>query len=248
MRLALTTMAFVFAACAPNPGIISFVKFFDFETQTTACGLPNDVDNAAQRVRGDLDVSIYEPEFNVGVAFRSDTITQNEVSNERAVLENANRDLPVVTQFTYTYRLLRQGRDVTPAVAKGKKFTKPTSFFFNKVGLALGPDNLIVPEVATTLFASIDTVDKAVDAYDLRVGFEASGKLAKSGTPVSTGPVEFPIRIFNVSTRTCMKPQRIVATGVNPTGACTYTGQMYPVPPPCCDGVNPVPVGCDYTP
>jgi hypothetical protein len=164
------------------------------------------------------------------------------------VHDQVDRDVPSVTNLVLAYKLFRGGKEVTPTSIKGKKFT-------TQLAVPLSPNaniysvwfstNIIVPAAGDAL-QTIDFVDDLVDGYDLRVSIEVQGKMSRSGNPITTGPVDFPITVINSNPGSCNRPQRS-------TGPCVYTGQgdANQKPPvaslTCCDPITTPTVGCDYT-
>jgi hypothetical protein len=238
-------LALVVASCGTNVGVLAIDKFF---VLGGTCNVSNKLEDLAPQGGGTLDVSIFRPEFFLGVSVVSQLITTGQVSVGATVLESADRDAPSVTNLVFSYKLYRAGKEVTPTPIKGKKYTtqlavplQPTSNVY-RVWFST---NIIVPAAADAL-QTVDFVDNLAEGYDLRVSVEVQGKMMRSGNPISTGPVDFPITVINSNPGSCNKLQRS-------TGPCVYTGQADASQKPdltkvtCCDPLTSPLVGCDYT-
>lgn len=234
------------AGCAPNANVLSIERFFE---PVLGCFVPTDATTAALQGGGTLDVSIFEPAYYVGLVVRSQALTQPAVQSGASTLEVKNRDQAMLTGTTLSYRLLRKKNgkqvDVTPAQLKDKKFSTPlTIAALDNDFRAWWVANLIAPEAIEPL-QGLEVVDALIDGYDMRVAVEVTGRLSRTGTPITTGPVEFAVLVIKSSPTTCNKPQRS-------TGPCNFTGQggwnTLPARPACCDPLTTPTVGCDYTP
>jgi hypothetical protein len=210
-----TLCAGLLTGCAPNANVLTIDRFFE---PVLGCFVLEDVNKAALQPGGTLDVSIFQPAYYVGVSVLAQGLAQAEVSTGATVLDTEDRDQPLLTGMTLSYRVLRKGKDVTPSQLKNKKFTSPLSIAaLSKDFRAWWITNLIAYDAIEPL-QGLEVVDTLAEGYDLRVAVEVTGKLSRSATPITTGPVEFAVLVIKTSPTTCNKPQRS-------TGPCSFTGQ-----------------------
>ncbi len=210
MRTRLLTIicgAVVVGGCAPNPSNFVIEKLFpladecDYEDMGESTFSPN----------GFLDVAPGNPQFFIGVLISGgDTISQPAITYGGRVLEAENRDRPLLRQQVATYRF---GKSVPITVAP---YVTNFSSSFSAEGMIVGPFQLISPDLGQALFDFLPPSDSLEDSVDLFVDLEFTGILSGSGTPISTGKLSYPIKVFRSNGALCTNPL---------VNACRYVGQ-----------------------
>jgi hypothetical protein len=230
LRTSLMTAAALLASgCAQNAGPLYINKIFPIQTN---CAYPEDIKTVFIS-DGVLDVAPGNAQFWAGIEILGGVnIIQPAVVVGNRTVEPAKRDRPIFNQVVLSYTS-------KPRLAGFKTAYLPRSYPVNADGQVLTYENLISPQAASVL-DNIPASNEPTDGVDLKVSITFNGTLSGSNAPVTTGPLEFPIRVVRSETGTCSKFRHGYP-------GCNYPGQSYMsqrIGLECCDGQTDVP-GCE---
>ena len=186
---------------------------------------------------GFLDVAAGNAQFFVGLSITGgENIQQNEVLVGGSILEQKNRNRPLVLQQVINYRLSKRVGGL------------PKPYITNMnvpfvAGKAILGTQLISPELALALFEGLapspgQAPSSVVDDFvDILVDVEYKGEFSASKHSFSTGVLTFPIRAYRSNPMACMNGFQ-----KTPKDPCEYVGQstsqlVPPKPPAACCAV-----------
>lgn len=185
---------------------------------------------------GMLDVAAGAPQFFVGVRLSgAELIQQAPVVVGQVVVEDEQRNRPVVTQQVINYRLSKRVGG-TP-----REYVQNRTASFTDDGLLFMGIQLISPELSVALEDGLTASNAFDDVVDIQADVEFTGEFSGTRHPFSTGVLTYPIRAYkSAPTTTC-------ANGFTKFDAdpCQYVGQqttqLVPPPPPstCCTVAGP---------
>jgi hypothetical protein len=229
-------------SCANSSEPFFVQKFFPLDTEEGPCGLG--LRDTTVSSGGYLDVAAGAPQFFVGfIIAGAEKVTQNELAVGANTLELADRNRPIVTQQSVTYKLSKRvGATPKPYL------TNRTIRFNDDSGEIIGPIQLISPELGTALFDGLTPSNALDDFVDITAEVSFTGEFSASKHPFSTGVLTYPIRAFRSSPAAMcangfVKFPTDVGTGL--VNGCRHVGQEYeqlvpPTPPSiCCTQAGP---------
>lgn len=185
---------------------------------------------------GMLDVAAGAPQFFIGVRVSgAQLIQQAPVVVGQVVVEDENRNRPIITQQVINYRLSKRVGG-TP-----REYVLNHTASFTDEGLLFDAVQLISPELGVALEDGLTPSNNFDDFVDIQVDLEFTGEYSATRHPFTTGVLTYPIRAYkSAPTTTC-------ANGFTKFDAdpCQYVGQQYtqlvpPAPPSiCCTMAGP---------
>lgn len=197
---------------------------------------------------GYLDVAAANPQFFVGLRIiGGDKIVQPTIKVGEAVLENENRNRPIVTQQVVNYRLSKR------VGAAPKPYITNITIPFSDNGEIVGAFQLISPDLGAQLYDGLapspGVAPSSVieDFVDINVDVEFKGEFSASRSTFTTGTLTFPIRAYRSNPTACTNgfQPMTTATAAADGGVefvvdpCQYVGQSFsqlvqPAPPSAC--------------
>jgi hypothetical protein len=185
---------------------------------------------------GMLDVAAGAPQFFVGVRLEgAQDVQQTPVMVGTVILENADRNRPIVDQQVISYRLSKR------VGATPKPYVLNRTASFNEDGIIIMPLQLISPDLGIALTDGLTPSNSFEDVVDIQADVEFKGKYSATGHPFSTGVLTYPIRAYkSAPTATCTNG--FVKFEADP---CQYVGQGYgqvqtpASPSTCCTTTGP---------
>jgi hypothetical protein len=230
------------ASCGPQYRTqnISVSRFFPFITddQGNSCIAEFSAGSTVIFSSGGmLDVAAGNPQFFLAAELNvTAPINQNPVTAGGVILEQANRNRPLLQQTVITYRTTKK------VVGTIKPFTYNQNVTFSSAGAAIVSLQLISPEFGTQLFDALAASATMDDVADVQVDVEFKGIMSATRDPFSTGIATYPIKVFRSLPQTvaggtatplvCDAGKQfrhfdLVAVMGNPVGPnfCKYIGQ-----------------------
>lgn len=221
-----------FTSCANSSEPFFVQEFFPLEA---GCGL--DQQGTSVTTWGFLDVAAGSPQFFVGVVIGgAEKIRQNELAVGSSTLELEDRNRPIITQQSITYKLSKRVGG-TP-----KPYLTNRTMSFSQEGTIIGPIQLISPELGTALFDGLTPSNGLDDIVDITAEVSFTGEFSATRHPFSTGVLTYPIRAFR-SSPAAMCGNGFVKfptdMGTGEVDGCRYIGQQIgqtvpPAPPATC--------------
>lgn len=196
----------------------------------------------AAAANGHLDVAAGNARYFVGVSVSgAESLSQRPVSIGGTVIEQANRDRPIITSMVVSYRLSKR------VGAAPKPYTTLMSHPFGEAGSVSLIAQLISPELALALFDGLPPSSSAMEEFvDIQADVEFKGEFSGSRTSFSTGVLTFPIRAYrSTPTTPCTNGYAPFVEDMSSgeVDFCRYVGQSasqneVPRPPSVCCGAG----------
>lgn len=207
------------SSCSNQDTPVTFEKFYPLDDQCQV----DTFSELAVSPNGYLDIAWGNPVFRIAFLLTgAELVTQPPLVQGENTLESENRDKPVIQQAVIAYRTSRPlGVTLKPHVIS---YTAPLN------GPLRGQVQLISPELAAALDATLTATNDMSDVVDLQIDVHFEGKMSSSNAPFSTATLNYPIRAYRSAPPaafTCPNGTRRFRTDPLTGVSCLYIGQSY---------------------